>query len=247
MTFTCIVVDDEPLITQRIAKLASAEKLDVLATCASGDEAIAAIAELKPNIVFLDIQMPGTSGLDVIKNLGVLAAPPVCILVTAFDQYAAAGFALAAVDYVLKPVSRERFHAAVERAILTINQRDSLAQIGRLRGVLNGTRPDKLTLRDGAQIVQFTPGKISRIEAADDYCLLYEGNNEHLVSVTLTALERLLPTPPFVRCHRSHLVNLDHLESFKTNSSGGATIRAGGTEIPVSRASVVKVRALLQG
>ncbi len=246
MSLTCIVVDDEPLVAQRVANLASDEQLQVLATCANADEAIAAIMKMEPKIVFLDIQMPGKSGLDVIQKLSEFDDPPVCIMVTAFDQYAAAAFTLAAVDYVLKPVSRERFGRAVARARLTISQQEAAKQIERLRNALIGTKQDSIFLQDGGRIFQFVPADVSRVQAADDYCLLYENGNEHLVPISLIALEKMLPTPPFVRCHRSHLVNLGHFEFFEPNSSGGGTLKLADACVPVSRTRLSEVKALIQ-
>ena len=242
---TCVVADDEPPIATRIARLAEAEGLRVLATCADGAEALDAIARLAPDIAFLDIRMPGLSGLDVLARLEAMPDPPACVLVTAYDAHAVAAFALAAVDYVLKPVSRDRFSAAVGRARTTVEGRDAAAQLARLRGVFGGGRPDRITLRDGARLVQLDPGAVARVEAADDYVTLHAGGRAHLLPVRLGALEPLLPSPPFLRCHRSHLVNLDHVTSADPTGDGRLMLRIKGSPVPVSRSHVRAVRSHL--
>lgn len=242
---TCIVADDEAPIANRIARLAESENLEVLAICANGEEALNAIYEHDPQIAFLDISMPGISGLDVLDQLSSLPNPPACILVTAYDQHAVAAFALAAVDYVLKPVSKDRFSAAAKRACQTIEQRDAANQIARLRGTLTTTRPEKITLRDGVRIIQFSPDEISRIEAADDYVVVYVDKREHLLPVRLAALEKLLPAPRFIRCHRSHLINVDQVESCQRAGNGRLVLKIDETEIPVSRTRVSALRAAL--
>ena len=243
---TCVVADDEPSIASRIARLATAEGLRVLATCANGAEALDAIARLAPDIAFLDIRMPGLSGLDVLARLEAMSDPPVCVLVTAYDAHAVAAFALAAVDYVLKPVAQGRFASAVARARATVEGRDAAAQLARLRGVLADGRPDRISLRDGVRLVQLDPKAIVRVEAADDYVMLHAGGRAHLLPVRLNALEELLPAPPFLRCHRSHLINLDHVAAADPTSDGRLVLRVAGSAVPVSRGHVRALRAHLE-
>ena len=245
-SLTCVVADDEPLVAARIARLAEDEGLRVLAARHDGKTALEAIADLAPDVAFLDIRMPGSSGLDVLDRLGALARPPACVLVTAHDEHAVAAFALAAVDYVLKPVSRERFRAAVERARETVWGRDAAQQLARLRGALASPRPDRITLRDGARLLRLDPSAILRIEGADDHATLHAESRAHLLPVRLAALEQLLPDPPFLRCHRSHIVNLDHVERAKPLGDGRLALAIGGVSVPVSRARAVLVRARLE-
>lgn len=243
---TCVVADDEPLAAARIARLAEDEGLCVLAARHDGRTALEAIADLAPDVTFLDIRMPGSSGLDVLDRLGALARPPACVLVTAHDEHAVAAFALAAVDYVLKPVSRERFRAAVERARETVQGRDAAHQLARLRGALTSPRPDRITLRDGARLVRLDPGAVLRVEGADDHATLHAEGRAHLLPVRLAALEQLLPNPPFLRCHRSHIVNLDRVERAEPLGDGRLALAIGGVSVPVSRSRAALVRARLE-
>lgn len=242
---TCIVVDYEAPIAARIARLAEAEGLRVLDVCCSGEEALDAIAELDPAIAFLDVRMPGLSGLGVLERLADCPDPPACVLVTAFNEHAVAAFALAAVDYVLKPVARDRFAAAVDRARITVEARDAAAQLVRLRGALSADRPERITLRDGARLVQLDPRSIVRVEAAGDYVTLHADGRQHLLPIGLSALTTLLPSPPFQRCHRSHVINLDHVRSCGSNGDGRLMIEIEGTHVPVSRSHTDAVRQVL--
>lgn len=239
---TCIVADDEALIAQRIARLAQQEGFVVQRVCASGSEAFEAIVSHKPQVAFLDIQMPGMSGLDVLDRLRAMDQPPAIILITAFDEHAIAAFALAATDYVLKPVARSRFIDAVARARQVVADKHSTHQLARLRGALRPAPLDHVWLRDGARIVRIEPGAITRVEAADDYVLVFVGEVEHLLPITLRALETVLPNPPFVRVHRSHIVNLEQVSLMAPASGGRLQLRLEDVNIPVSRARAAAIR-----
>lgn len=238
---TCIVADDEMLIAQRIARLAEAEGFEVQRICANGAEAFEAIVSLKPHVAFLDIQMPGMSGLDVLDRLEAMDRPPAIILITAYDEHAVAAFALAATDYVLKPVARGRFKEAATRARQTVTDQQSAQQLARLRGALRPASVDTIWLRDGSRIMQIEPAAISRIEAADDYAIVHVDGAEHLLPLTLRALETVLPTPPFVRAHRSHIVNINKVSEM-VPTDGKLVLRLDDIEIPVSRARALAVR-----
>ena len=243
---TCVVAEDEPLVAARVARLAEGEGLRVLAVRHDGAAALEAIAELAPEVAFLDIRMPGPSGLEVMDRLRALPRPPACVLVTAHDEHAVAAFALAAVDFVLKPISRDRFAAAVARARATVEGRDAVHQFARLRGALVSPRPDRITLRDGARLVRLDPGAIERVEGSDDHATLHAEGRAHLLPVRLAALERLLPDPPFLRCHRSHIVNLDRVERAEPRGDGRLRLMLGRAEVPVSRSRAALVRARLE-
>ena len=243
---SCIVVDDEPLVRERLARLAAREGLAVLATCADADRALAAVAEHRPRIAFVDVRMPGLSGLDLLARLATRPSPPACVLVTAHDEHAVAAFELAAVDYVLKPVSPERFRAAVARARTTVATRDAAAQLARLDGARTGVAPESVTLRDGARLVRFALREIVRCEGSGDYVTLHAGGRTHLLSVRLATLERALPSPPFVRCHRSHIVNLERVGRLLPGTGAGPWLEVAGERVPVSRPRAASLRAHLE-
>ena len=242
---SCVVADDEPLAAARVARLAEGEGLRVRAVCATGAEALAAVAVHAPEVAFLDVRMPGMTGLEVVERLAAMPRPPTCVLVTAHDEHAVAAFALAAVDYVLKPVARERFAAAVARARETLEARDAADQLARLRGALAAPRPDRIALRDGGRVLWVDPGEVARVEGADDHAALHACGRVHLLPVRLAALEQLLPHPPFLRCHRSHIVNLHRVERLEPLGCGRLVLRVDGAAVPVSRPRAEAVRAAL--
>lgn len=242
---TCLVADDEPLVRERLARLATREGLDVVPRCADGEEALAAVVARRPRIAFVDVRMPGLSGLDVLERLAARASPPACVLVTAHEEHVVAAFALAAVDYLLKPVSPVRFRAAVARARETLAMRDAAAQLARLRSVRPPAAPATVTLRDGPRLVRFALGDIVRAEACDDYATVHVNGREHLLAVRLAALERALPDPPFARCHRSHLVNLERVDAVLPAPGGRLLLDVGGWRVPVSRPRAPLVRSRL--
>ena len=244
----CVVADDEPTIRARVASLAAENGLVVVKEAANGGEALAAVARHRPAILFLDIRMPGISGLDVLARLAQLTDPPATVLVTAWGEHALAAFELAAIDYVLKPLDPSRFAVAVERASAIARDRQSRAALDRLGAILRDGRPDKLTLRDGMRLLQLAPADIDRFEAMDDYVEVHSHHGRHLVACRMTHFEALLPSPPFLRVHRSHIVNLDRVISADLSTGRPSRMALSDqTQIPVARSRVAAVRKALIG
>lgn len=213
-TLRLLIVDDEPLIRLGIRQaVAGVEGLEVAGECGSGDEAVDAIASDAPDLVLLDVQMPGGSGLDVVRRVGPERMPPV-VFVTAFDEYAVQAFEVNAVDYVLKPFDAERLLQAIDRARTRIAARtdDTLGE--RLQALLDARDrrpPDRLVVRSGERF-EFVPlDAIDWIEAADNYVQLHCGPKRHLLGETLTSLERRLDARRFLRVHRSRMVNTSRI------------------------------------
>lgn len=205
-----LIVDDEPLIRLGIRRaVTSMEGVEVAGECGSGDEAVQAIETEPPDLVVLDVQMPGGTGLDVIRRVGPSRMPP-AIFLTAFDEYAVQAFEVNAVDYVLKPFDPERLQQAIERARARITlQRDrGLAQ--RLEALLAGPHerpPDRLVVRSGERFELVPVDAIDWVEAANNYVQLHCGAKRHLLAETMTNLERRLDSARFLRVHRSRMVN----------------------------------------
>ena len=209
-TLRLLIVDDEPLIRLGIRRaIASLEGFDIAGECGTGDEAVDAIQTQAPDLVVLDVQMPGCTGLDVVRRIGAARMPPVVFL-TAFDEYAVQAFEVNAVDYVLKPFDPERLQQAVERARsrIVLQREGGLAE--RLAALLavRGERPlDRLVVRNGERF-EFVPiDAIDWIEAANNYVQLHCGTKHHLLGETMTNLERRLDSRRFLRVHRSRMVN----------------------------------------
>jgi two-component system LytT family response regulator len=245
---TTFVVDDEPLARRRLASLIEdVPWVTHLGEASDGIAAIEAIATRRPDVVFLDIQMPELSGLEVVKQLRTLEQPPFVIFTTAHEQYAVTAFELEALDYLLKPFSARRFLTALERA-RQARARDSAAALDRAYDLL--ARPqaaalDRIFVREANGVVPLSLNDVYRIEAQDDYVLVHTSRRNYLISLRISELENRLPNPPFIRVHRSHIVNLDHVE--RMTGLDGARFEISmknGAAVPVSRARSREIRRL---
>jgi two-component system LytT family response regulator len=240
-----VLVDDEALARSLVRQLLAAHPdIRVLAECANGFEAVRAVAETKPDILFLDVQMPQLDGLEVLELIDRDAAGrPAVIFVTAYDQYALKAFDANAVDYLLKPFDRARFDRALERA------RTRLAAGGGPPALPLGPRGaplSRVVVKDGVTVTVLPVETIDYVKAEDDYVLLTAGGRNHIKKQTLASLEDALPKERFVRIHRSYLLNLDRLARVEGSGTGAVTsILNDGTRLPVSRAGAQRLRALL--
>jgi two-component system, LytTR family, response regulator len=226
-----LIVDDEPIARRTLEKLCTADRgLEIVGQCRHGDEAIAAIAAERPDVVFLDVEMRDLSGLDVISRIGVEAMPLV-IFVTAFDRYALQAFDVNAVDYLLKPFDEARFDRAVERARerlaggLTPALRAALGAglRGAATGVLNGAsrQPlERIAAEDDGRLVFVEAADIQCIEARGNYIVLHAGDRSHLLRATLQQAEAMLDPAAFMRVHRSILINTRHLRELERVPGG---------------------------
>jgi two-component system LytT family response regulator len=238
VTIRILVVDDEPPARRKLAGLIAAVPWATqVGEAADGEAAIDAALQLRPDVMFLDIQMPELSGIQVVERLAELEPSPAVVFTTAFDQYAITAFEVEAVDYLLKPFGMRRFLAALERARNIVQMRGSVAAIGRARSALahgQAGPSDRIFVRDGNAILPLALDEIERFEALDDYVLIYARGKRHIMSLRLGQLEDWLPDPQFLRVHRSHIVNLDHVERmeglddarFDVHMKSGTTIRA---------------------
>jgi len=240
-----VLVDDEALARSLVRQLLAAHPdIRVLAECANGFEAVKAVAETKPDILFLDVQMPQLDGLEVLELIDRDAAGrPAVIFVTAYDQYALKAFDANAVDYLLKPFDRARFDRALERA------RTRLAAGGAPPALPLGPRGaplSRVVVKDGVTVTVLPVGKIDYVKAEDDYVLLSSGGRNHIKKQTLASLEVALPRERFVRIHRSYLLNLDRLARVEGSATGAFTaVLIDEARLPVSRAGAQRLRALL--
>jgi two-component system LytT family response regulator len=218
MTLRVLIVDDEPLARQRLQRMLRGEEdVELLTPCAEGRSAVAAILERKPDLLFLDVQMPGMTGFDVLAAVGAKRMP-VVIFVTAHDRFALRAFEAEAVDYLLKPFGAERVQKALARA------RDFLAGGERRRiekqfaGLLRSTEAVRETpsilVKKRERILVLRPEEIDFVEAYGDYVRLRVGQETHLLRGTLSDMERKLKPEGFVRIHRSRLVNWRRVREF---------------------------------
>ena len=220
-----LIVDDEELARQRLRRLLRPEAdLEVVGECSGGREAIAAIGELAPDLVFLDVQMPEVDGFDVLQALG--GAGPQVVFVTAYDDHAIRAFDVDAVDYLVKPVAPERLRRAVVRA-----------RAGRRPPPGSPQAPaERILVKEEGRMFFVPAADIDWVEACGNYVKLHIGARTHLVRETMNSLEARLDARRFGRIHRSTIVNLDRIGEMTLWFSGDYLVRlADGTELKLSR------------
>ena len=220
-----LIVDDEPIARRGIRiQLEGHPRIQVVGECSNGLEAVAAIQELSPSLVFLDVQMPEMDGFEVIETIGSENMPAV-IFVTAYDKYALRAFEVHAVDYLLKPFDEERFSSALDHAMAAIDRRTTGELGEKLRMLLEERRPrtkylERLVVKSGGRIFFLDAAEIDFIEAADNYVDLHVGKRSHLIRQTLTHLEGRLDPDRFVRIRHSTIVNLRRIKELRPSSGG---------------------------
>ncbi|HEX5854733.1 MAG TPA: response regulator [Thermoanaerobaculia bacterium] len=240
-----VLVDDEELARSLVRQLLAAHPdIRILAECANGFEAVKAVAEMKPDLLFLDVQMPLLDGLEVLELIERDATGrPAVIFVTAYDQYALKAFEENAVDYLLKPFDRSRFDTALARARARLAA--GIAPAADLP-VPRGAPLSRVVVKDGVTVTVLPVATIDYVKAEDDYVLLRSAGRNHLKKQTLASLEEALPKERFVRVHRSYLLNLDRLARVEPSATGAPTaVLTDGARLPVSRAGAQRLNELL--
>jgi two-component system LytT family response regulator len=236
-----VIADDEPLARQRLLMLlADEQNVDVVAECADGPAALAAIERLHPDLVFLDVEMPGASGFDLIDAVGPGRMPSV-IFVTAFDNYALRAFDVRALDYLLKPFDRDRFRSAVMRAREHIEGRSEGELERRLLELVHGLKPaahtlERFVVKAGGRVFFVRASEIEWIEAAGNYVKLHVGTETHLFRETMHAVEDKLDPDLFYRIHRSHIVNIERVRELQPSFNGEYVVcLKSGARLTLSR------------
>jgi two-component system LytT family response regulator len=254
MNIRTVIVDDEPLARERLGKLLREESdIEIIARCGNGREAISVIKAQKPELVFLDIQMPELDGFGVVSELQGLVSPTF-IFVTAHDRFALRAFEVHALDYLLKPFDRERFQTALDRARRQIREAQSGALNERLSTLLADikearARPkyaDRVAVKSDGRVLFFRTDEIDWVEAADNYVNLHIGNDAYLHRETLTSLEGALPPQKFLRISRSTIVNVERIKELQPMFHGDyVVILRNGTRLTLSRNYREKLNHLL--
>jgi two-component system LytT family response regulator len=253
MAIRALIVDDEPPGRARLRDLLAAEAdVEVVGECADGTEAVTAVRDLRPDLLFLDVQMPGLDGFGVLEALG-RECPPAVIFVTAHDRYALRAFDVHALDYLLKPFDRQRFQKALGRARTQLAGAGGPAARERLLALLEEVRPapkplERLALKTAGRITFLKADEIDWIEAAGNYVRLHAGGEAHLLRETMSRLEGRLDAARFVRIHRSTIVQLDRIRELQPWFHGDYRVRLrDGTELTLSRGYRPKLQELLGG
>jgi two-component system, LytTR family, response regulator len=244
-TLRIVIVDDEPLARAVVREYAGGDPaIEIVADCGNGFEAVKAVAELKPDLVLLDVQMPKLDGFEVLELLGRDQA---VVFITAYDQYALRAFEVHAVDYLLKPYSAERFQEAIERARERIRARTVLP----VEAIVREARPkagpsERVLIRDGANVHVLPVDQIDYVEAQDDYVAFKSAGKQYLKDQTLAAVEATLNPSRFVRIHRSFILNVDRIAKVELYAKDSRmAILRDGTRLPVSRAGYARLSQLL--
>ena len=253
MTIRTIIVDDEKLAIQGLQlRLEKFPDVEVIDTCSNGREAIRKIKTEKPDLVFLDIQMPGFDGFSVVKGIMEIE-PPLIVFVTAYQEHAVRAFEANAVNYLMKPVDEDKLADTMERVRLRIAEKQAAEEAEKLKHVLAEVAPDAMeampdepehatryekliNIKDRGQIFRVDVDSIERIEAAGDYMCIYTADNSLILRETMKDLERRLDPRVFQRVHRSWIVNLNQVRQVKPHTNGECfLVLESGADVKVSR------------
>jgi two-component system LytT family response regulator len=236
-----LIADDEPLARERLRMLLTQEDwVEIAGECQNGPEAVGAIQKLRPDLVFLDVQMPGATGFDVIQQVGVSRMPPV-VFVTAFDRYALRAFDVHALDYLLKPFDRERFQQALARARQHLDRKDPGELERRLIELVQDLRsspqrPERFVIKSAGRVFFVRTDEIDWIEAAGNYVKLHVGAEAHLLRETMNSLEAQLNPDLFYRIHRCHIVNIERVKELQPWFNGEYVVfLRSGARLTLSR------------
>jgi len=240
-----VVVDDEPLARAVVREYVAAHPgVEIVAECANGFEAVKAVSELSPDLMFLDVQMPKLSGFEVLELIG--RSVPV-VFTTAYDECALNAFEVHAIDYLLKPFSAERFAEALMRT----RERLAAREVTPIEALVDEHRAkqtpvERVLIRDGSKVHVLPVDKIDYVEAQDDYVAFHSDGKSYLKDQTLAAVESLLDPARFVRIHRSYLLNIDRIARVELYAKDSrVAILRDGAKLPVSRSGYARLAKLL--
>ncbi|HEY3936374.1 MAG TPA: LytTR family transcriptional regulator DNA-binding domain-containing protein [Bryobacteraceae bacterium] len=247
MKIRAIVVDDEELARQILREYIGREDdIEIVAECGNGFDAVKAIGELKPDLLFLDIQMPKLDGFEVLE---LVERDLAVVFVTAYDQYAIKAFDGAAVDYLLKPFDLGRFQTALERVRRRLGETGRVISPVELKNAAQGPerRAERIVVKDGARVHIIPLSQLDYAEAQDDYIALHSGGKSYLKQQTISSLQESLDSKQFVRVHRSFLINLERVAKIEPYTKDTRlAVMADGSQIPVSRAGYLRLKEAME-
>ena len=237
-----ILVDDEELARDLLTEYLADHDVEIVAQCSTGSEAIKQINELEPDLVFLDVQMPGLDGFEVLEQI---ETNPFVIFCTAYDKYAIKAFDENAIDYLLKPLDKARFDRAVDRAIGRIKNSDKNFEhlIEEIATKKDSNYPSRLFVQKSEKLVNLPVSNIVHLEASKDYTIISSKDDQYVSSSGISKLESRLDPDVFIRIHRSTIINLDHLKEIDKQPNGGlSAVMDNGKQFPISRSYAPGIR-----
>jgi two-component system LytT family response regulator len=248
-----LIVDDERLAREKIRMLLSKDReIEIVGECSNGNEAVAAIEQTSPDLVFLDVQMPGLDGFKVLDEIGVDKMPGV-VFVTAYDQHALRAFEVHALDYLLKPFAQKRFSEALTHAKEKVRSQPDTSYSQQLLSLLGDIRSgnkyiERLAVKSGGRVNFLKVADLDWIEAAGNYVTLHVGNESHLLRETMSRMDSQLDDRKFVRIHRSTLVNIDRIKALTPLFHGDYVVTLhNGTRLTLSRSYRERLATIFNG
>lgn len=249
MSVRLLICDDETLATDRLKRLLSRrDDVQLVGSASNGAEALDAVARLSPDAILLDVEMPGLDGFDVVEALAASMErdqAPLIVFVTAYPQFAASAYETGAIDFLTKPVRFPRLCVTIDRVVHEIEARSAAGRLEELNGQLERLRRERLEgsreeeriwVPQGGEIVGVAIATLDRISAEREYIRLYRGRDQFLYRCSISSLMPRLEPQRFVRIHRSHVVNLDYIQSIRRRATGGyRVVTAPGDTLPVGR------------
>ena len=242
MKVTALIADDEPIARAGLrGMLAGIEWIACIGEAASGPAAVEAIDRLRPELVFLDIQMPGMAGTEVLRQT---TYQPYVVFTTAYAQHAVAAFELGALDYLLKPFGAQRLASALDRVRAALGEPAATPMLDRLSEALRSGPMSRLFVRSGRSIIPVPVSSVSWYEADGDYIVAHVDSSRYVLHLSLSHIEARLDASKFVRIHRTCIVNLDHVSAFRRHDKILMAILKDGTQLAVSRTRARELRRL---
>jgi two-component system, LytTR family, response regulator len=243
MSITCVIVDDEKLARDLLREyIQQIPDMEIVGEASKGKEAVEVIDKLQPDLIFLDVQMPGMNGFDVLDEI---VHDPYVIFCTAYDQYALKAFEKNAVDYILKPLDQERFKLGVERAISRMKvEQNNVGELLRNLKTENKTSYDShIFVQKSEKLLNLPVDEIVYLEASGDYTILTTKNDQFVSSSGIGKLEEILNPEIFIRVHRSTIININSLKEIEKHFNGGMVVKMlNGKSFPVSRTYAKLIR-----
>ena len=243
MNTTCLIIDDEKLARDLLLEyLESFSEIEVIGECAKGNEAVEKIDKLKPDLIFLDVQMPGMNGFDVLEEID---HEPYVIFTTAYDQYAIKAFEKNAVDYLLKPLDQERFRLAVNRALKQkkLEQSNLEDLLQSLKGERRASYDSHIFVQKSEKLFNLPVEEIVYLEASGDYTIITTKTDQFVSSSGIGKLDEIMNPDAFIRVHRSTIINLNFLKEIERHFNGGMVVKMqNGKSFPVSRTYAKAIR-----